>query len=114
MYFVCFFLSCMNIYNKTNITKTSSWCQERDSDCCVAVSNLEISKTCASVMSGPFLIIFPCTTSLEIPAMSVSHTILSSCLAEYPASSSKSVALVTNCSNISWNSEIIFSVQQLQ
>ena len=38
--------------------------------------------------------------SLEIPAMSVSCTILSLCLAGYPASSTKSVALVTNYSNV--------------
>ena len=43
--------------------------------------------------------ILPHTTSLEIPAMSVSCTILSLCLPGYPASSTKSVALVTNCPN---------------
>ena len=49
--------------------------------------------------------ILPCTMSLENPAMSVFQTILSLCLAGYPASSIKSVALVTNCSNVMepWN-----------
>ena len=49
--------------------------------------------------------IFPHTTSLEIPAMSVSHTILSLYPAGYSASSTKSVALVTNLSNVMepWN-----------
>ena len=52
--------------------------------------------------------IIPHTTSLEIPAMSVSHTILSLCLAGYPSSSTKSVALVTNCSNVMepWNNHL--------
>ena len=56
-------------------------------------------------MLGPFLIIFPHTVSLEIPAMSVSHTILSLCLAGYLASSTKSVPFVMNCSSVIklWN-----------
>ena len=49
--------------------------------------------------------ILPHTTSLKIPAMSVSHTMLSLCLAGYLASSTKSAALVTNYSNVMkpWN-----------
>ena len=44
--------------------------------------------------------ILPHTKSLEIPAMSLSCTILSLCLAGYPASSTNSVALVRKCSNV--------------
>ena len=46
--------------------------------------------------------------SLENTAVSVSHTNLSLCLAGYPASSTKSVALVRNCSNVMehWNNHL--------